>query len=427
VVSGVDQTGLSQKAGAVVSHLHLADRAEHLGAAVISPGGADLYLSGDILQAASARHLERTEPGRTVAVVDRDLTPTAAMLQTGTGGPDRGALEQAISDRVGPDRVAFIDSKPIAENLLGNHLLANIVLLGAAFQLGGLPMTLPQVEAAIAEVSPGGAEDTRAAFQWGRWAVHDPTAVAARLAVVESRAAAPGGLLEPSLAARRQAEKLVAGRPLPAARLDRVTRRTAQVIDYQDADRAIRFLDLVERAVAVDGPDRDWALTDAVSESWFKLLTYKDEYEVARLHLQADYAHAARQLGIDGPYTVKYHLHPPALRRLGLSRKLPLGASYRAAFVVLSRMKRVRGTRLDLFGWDRDRRMERALIEEYEALMVPALAADPGDGYPRLVELAASALEIKGYGPVKDAAVVHWRAAVDEWKGGDRGAARAGQ
>jgi indolepyruvate ferredoxin oxidoreductase len=425
VVSGVDQTGLSQKAGAVVSHLHLADRAEHLGAAVISPGGADLYLSGDILQAASARHLERTEPGRTVAVVDRDLTPTAAMLQTGTGGPDRSTLEQAITERVGPDRVAFIDSKPIAEHLLGNHLLANVVLLGAAFQLGGLPMTWEQVDAAIAEVSPGGADDTRAAFQWGRWAVHDPAAVAGRLAAEGSGAAAPGGLLEPSPAAWGRAERLVAGRPLPAGRVERLTRRTAQVIDYQDADRAGRFLDLVERAAAVDGPDRAWALTDAVSEAWFKLLTYKDEYEVARLHLQADYAHAARQLGIDGPYTVKYHLHPPVLRRLGLSRKLPLGASYRAAFVVLSRMKRVRGTRLDPFGSDRDRRTERALIEEYEALMVEALAAGPAGGYPRLVELAASALEIKGYGPVKDAAVTRWRAAVAEWKGGDRGAALA--
>jgi indolepyruvate ferredoxin oxidoreductase len=120
-----------------------------------------------------------------------------------------------------------------------------------------------------------------------------------------------------------------------------------------------------------------------------------------------DYAAAARDLGIDGPYTVKYHLHPPALRRLGLKRKLPLGTTYALGFQVLARMKRLRGTPLDFFGWDRDRRLERALIAEYERLITEALGA--GTPHDDLVLLAESALMIKGYAAVKEAAVQRWR------------------
>ena len=423
-VSGVDQTGLSQKAGAVVSHLQLAERAEDLGAAVTGPGGADLYLSGDILQAASARHLDRTEPGRTIAVVDRSLTPTAPMLQTGAEGPGGAGLEKAVVDRVGPERVHFVDSRPIAEHLLGNHLLANVVLLGAAFQSGGLPLTLEQVTRAIDEVSPGGADATREAFEWGRWAVHDADVVARRLRSGAADGPRPAGISDPSDAAGRRAAAMVADRRLPGALEAHLTRRTAQVIDYQDAALAGRYLALVAKAAAIDRDDRDWALTGAVTEAWFKLLTYKDEYEVARLHLKADYARAARDLGIDGPFTVRYHLHPPVLRRLGLSRKLALGAPYQKAFVVLRAMKRLRGTRFDPFGCDRDRRMERALIEEYETLITSALAEGPAD-YRWLVQVAASALEIKGFGPVKEAAVDRWRATVAELRAGYRPARRA--
>ncbi|HEX3454427.1 MAG TPA: 2-oxoacid:acceptor oxidoreductase family protein, partial [Gaiellaceae bacterium] len=146
LVGGMDQTGLSQKAGAVVSHLHLATDRDALGAAAVGSGGADLYLSGDILQAASANHLARIRGGTTIAVIDRDVTPTAAMLQTDTAPPELALLEQTIADRVGPDRTVFVDAQAIAEGLLGNHVLANVVLLGAAYQAGGLPVGLAGIE-----------------------------------------------------------------------------------------------------------------------------------------------------------------------------------------------------------------------------------------------------------------------------------------
>jgi indolepyruvate ferredoxin oxidoreductase len=201
---------------------------------------------------------------------------------------------------------------------------------------------------------------------------------------------------------------LVEGAGVPADLRGFLTRRAAQVADYQDARLARRFLGLVTRAAERDDAGHGWALTRSVAEAWFKLLTYKDEYEVARLHLAYDYGAAARSLGIEGPYTVAYHLHPPILRRLGLKHKLALGRPYAVAFRGLRAMKRLRGTPFDVFGWDRDRREERALIGEYERLVTDSA----GLPYEQQVRLAESVLSIKGYGPVKEAAVARWRETV---------------
>jgi len=171
---------------------------------------------------------------------------------------------------------------------------------------------------------------------------------------------------------------------------------------------ARRFLALVARATRSDDADHGWALARAVIDAWFKLLTYKDEYEVARLHLAVDYDHLADELGIDGAYEVTFHLHPPVLRRLGLHRKLPMGRTYEAAFHGLRALRRVRGTSLDLFGRDPDRRTERAVIEEYERVMLDHLG-DAAFAYDQLVRLAASPMSIKGYAEIKEEAVARWR------------------
>ncbi len=406
-IGGMDQTGLSQKAGAVVSHLHLAAEASDVDSAMVST--ADLYLSGDILQAASAAHLDRVRPGHTVAVVDRNFTPTSAMLQTDLSPPDAAMLQQVIEDRVGKDRAAFLDTKRIAEGVFDNHLLANVVLLGAAFQLGAVPLSLADIEQAVQRQGRAAA-DNRQAFEWGRWAVHDRAAVEGCLAAVaDADGGGPGSLLDPSPGALQVATKLVGERALPDALGELATRRAAQAVDYQDAARAERYLDLVEYVAARDGPDHQWELTWAVAESWFKLLTYKDEYEVARLHLKADYGRVARDLGIDGAYSVTYHLHPPVLRRLGRKTKLPMGKPYQLAFHALRGMKRLRGTPLDVFGWDRDRRTERAVIEEYAQLIHETVAPPSALAYDTMVRIARSAMSVKGYGPIKEEAVDRWR------------------
>jgi indolepyruvate ferredoxin oxidoreductase len=439
-VGGLDQTGLSQKAGAVVSHLHLARTPAGLGAATVGSDEAGLYLSSDILQAAAPRHLAKIRPGHTIVVVDPELTPTAAMLQLSSGGatprtprgtpdgkaeipgvpspggangePDVEALKAAIRERAAGGRVAFVAARQIAEAVFSDHLLANVILLGAAFQLGGIPAAAEHAEVAMTRQGKAAAVN-REAFAWGRWAVHDPAAVEA--ALLAGRQPAPGPF-DPSPAALAAARELTAGAglaaSLPPDLRDLLTRRAAQVTDYQDARLAARFLRLVAQAAAHDarGPGRGWALTRAVAQSWFKLLTYKDEYEVARLHLAFDYGAAARELGISGRYSVTYHLHPPVLRRLGLRKKLPLGTPYAVAFGVLRPMKRLRGTRADIFGADRDRRLERQLIAEFEQLIMSAIADDMP--YGDLVRLAGSAMAIKGYGPVKEAAAASWRAEV---------------
>jgi indolepyruvate ferredoxin oxidoreductase len=412
-VGGMDQTGLSQKAGAVVSHLHLASDRADVGSATVGTAGADLYLSGDILQAAGDRHLEKVQPGRTLAVIDRDLTPTASMLQTGAAPPDITALEGAIAARVGADRVAFVDSKRMAGVLLGNPMLANVILIGAAFQLGGLPLSIEAIRDAVGKEAPGGASDTLEAFEWGRWTIHDPAAVQAVLDSADAGEAEQRSLFEPTARAVASASTLLGGRSLPQELLPLLTRRAAQVIDYQDRARAGRYLDLVERVAATDTAEQEWALTRSVSEAWFKLLTYKDEYEVARLHLRVDYGTIAAEMGIEGPYRVEYHLHPPVLRRLGLGRKLPMGRPYEVAFRALCAMKRLRGTPFDPFGLDPDRRAERQLIEDYERLMADTSEAD----YATRLRLAASPLSIRGYGAIKEQAIRRWRREVSDLTG----------
>jgi indolepyruvate ferredoxin oxidoreductase len=330
------------------------------------------------------------------------------MLQTGAASPPVSQLRETIADRVGPDRVAFLNSKRIAEAVFADHLLANIVLLGAAYQLGGLPLAPGDIDTAMRRQGAA-ASANREAFVWGRWAVHDPAAVDTALESVADGAAGP---FDPPPRLVAAATDLLRGRPLPEDLRPLLIRRTAQVMDYHDGVRARRYLALVEMAVSRDGPAEGWALTRAVATAWFKVLTYKDEYEVARLHLRVDYGRLAQELGIDGPYSVKYHLHPPILRRMGLQKKLPLGAPYELAFHALRRMKRLRGTPFDPFGWDRDRRTERSLIEEYEQLVVGALAPQAALSYEERVARAESVLEVKGYGPIKEAAVERWRARV---------------
>lgn len=411
IVSSLDQTGLAQRGGAVVSHIHFAKERAALGAAAIGPSGADLYLSSDIFQAANANHLERVRADATFAVVDRHVTPTASMQQTGQLAPDVAALQQVIRERVGEQRIAFVDAQEIAAKVFAQHVLSNVVLLGAAFQLGALPLSFADIEAGLER--RGASKENREAFLWGRWAVHDPPAVQAALA--SSSSVSMRNAFEPSARAITSAKRLLVAnlRKLPRELAPHLQRRVAQVIDYQDASLAATYLDLVVRAAERDRAARNWALTWAVTESWFRLLTYKDEYEVARLHTSTRYELIAKDLGIEGPYEVKYHLHPPFLRRLGMKRKLALGWVYVIAFFVLSRLKFLRGSLFDVFGWDRDRKLERAVISEYREQVGRSLDSD-AITYDRKVELAESALSIKGYGPVKEQSIAAWRKRIDE-------------
>lgn len=409
-VAGLDQTGLSQRGGAVVSHLRLSATGEAPMAATIGREGADLYLSGDILQAAQPRHLDRIRPDVCAAVIESEVTPTAAMLQVGIASPPPIELCKAIAARIGAGTAAFVNAKRIADDVFGDALMANMVLVGGAFQLGALPFPQSAIEQAMQDLGKSAARN-RSAFEWGRWAVHDPDAVAAALASSNIGSVNRSEPFEPSPGAVTAARALLKTRELPEELHDLIVRRSAQIIDYQNEKLARRFLALVERASATDSADRDWELARAVIEGWFKLLTYKDEYEVARLHAATDYDAIARDLGIEGPHTVRYHLHPRQLRRLGFASKVALGKPFDLLFRFLRRMKGLRGTPLDPFGWDEDRRLERALAAEYEEMLGAAIGTMD---YNKAVELAASTAIVKGYGAVKEVNAGSWREHVAE-------------
>jgi indolepyruvate ferredoxin oxidoreductase len=410
-VQGVDQTGLSQKAGAVVSHLHVAPTGSDVTTATVADRDADLYVSGDILQAASATHLRKVAPGRTVAVVDAAFVPTATMLQT-DGSVDAARLAEALTEAVGAERTMLADSTGLAETVFGDHLPANVVLLGAAFQRGALPLPLDALHQAISEQGRAAAMNMEA-FAWGRWVANDPGAVAAALAGgADAGTREPQATLwNPSTRSTSRAQDLVGRRDVPPVLRDLIERRAAQLLDYQGEGVARRWLDLVGRAAAVEDEAQAFALTEAVGEGWFKLLTYKDEYEVARLHLRLDLDDVAGDLGIADGYRVQYHLHPPTLRRLGVDHKIALGGAWaRAAFRGLAALRRVRGTPLDVFGYARHRREERRLADEYAELMAAALSRLTPDTYVATVELARSVAAIRGYEDIKSASIERWRA-----------------
>ena len=410
-LQGVDQTGLSQKAGAVVSHLHVAPDGGGMTTATVADGDADLYLSGDILQAASATHLRKVAPGRTVAVVDTAFVPTGTMLQT-DGSVDEAGLAAALRDAVGDERTLLTDSTGLAEAVFGDHLPANVVLLGAAFQRGALPLPLDAIGQAISEQGRA-APMNHEAFAWGRWVAHDPGAVAAALGrgPEAGTAAPPTTLWDPSARGAARARPLVGRRDVPPSLRALVERRAAQLVDYQGKRVLGRWLDLVADAAAADGEAHGFALTEAVAEGWFKLLTYKDEYEVARLHLRMDLDETASGLGLADGYRVQYHLHPPSFRRLGVDHKIAVGDRLgRVAFRGLAALRRVRGTPLDVFGYARHRREERRLADEYGALMRAAIAGLTPDSYAAAVDLARSVQSIRGYEDIKSAAIERWRA-----------------
>jgi indolepyruvate ferredoxin oxidoreductase len=407
VVQGVDQTGLSQKAGAVVSHLHIAPSESEIATATVSDGSADLYLSGDILQAASAVHLAKVVPGRTFAVVDDALVPTAGMLQ-GNGTVDPSALPAAITGVVGADRTLLLDSTGLAEQVFGTHLPANVVLLGAAYQRGALPLPLDAIEQVITDQGPASATNLEA-FRWGRWLAESPGAVAAALGSSPADDAETS-IWDPTAASVARARRLVPDDDVPLRPL--IERRAAQIVDYQGPKLAQRWLDLVLAAAAVDDAERGFALTEAVAEGWFKLLTYKDEYEVCRLHLRLDHDAVAAELGLPDGYRARFMLHPPFLRRLGMQKKIALGRWSRPIFRALAALRRVRGSSLDLFGYAAHRREERALAAEYGELLSAALTSLDPTTYSSVVALAASVQSIKGYEDIKSTAIAAWRAEV---------------
>jgi indolepyruvate ferredoxin oxidoreductase len=405
-VRGLDQTGLSQKGGPVVSHLKIYDRSEDVSSKV-GAGEADTYLGFDILVATAAQNLDHARPDKTVAVVSTSKVPTGAMVtSTEVQFPETAGL-LATLDRVSrKDENVYLDALGLAERLFDDHMAANLIVLGAAYQAGALPVTAAAIEQAIALNGVAVPMNTQA-FRAGRLAVADPAWVRGLTRMRPGRQPLSGQALS------AEAQELVR-RVAASGELQRLLEvRVPELIAYQDAAYARQYVEFVRHVReaeqrAMPGESR---LSEGVARYLFKLMAYKDEYEVARLHLRDD---PARQLAAEFPegVVVRYHLHPPLLRALGLRGKLKLGKWFDAVFRLLVTFRGLRGTALDPFGYAHVRRVERELIGEYRALVDKALVDLSETGYERAVTLARLPDLIRGYEGIKLGNVKRFRDAV---------------
>ncbi|HEX4224770.1 MAG TPA: indolepyruvate ferredoxin oxidoreductase family protein [Pseudonocardiaceae bacterium] len=397
-VRTLDQTGLAQKGGAVVSDVKVS--AEPMArAAKIADGECDLYLACDALVAADQTHLAAADPGRTTAVVSTTEVPTGAMItDTSVAFPAPETVRSAIADAV--SRTVSLDARGLAERLFDNDQSANILQLGAAFQTGSIPLPAEVIEQAIT-LNGTAVEQNLQAFRRGRQLVADPTALDAELATPVTEPEA----LSPEAARIRALVAAPAGTEL--ARLLDI--RVPELIAYQNADYARSYAEFVEQVRVLEGGTTE--VTEAVARNLHKLMAYKDEYEVARLCLDEKVLSDIRNaFGRDTRYS--YRLHPPVLRALGMRRKISLGPWFRPGFRALYAMRGVRGRWFDPFGRTGVRKTERALVEEYRAAVLRAFTAPSPEPavLTELAELAELPDQVRGYEDIKLDNVAAYRA-----------------
>ena len=364
----MEMAGLAQKGGAVHIHLRLAERPQDINAIRVAVGEADCVIGGDLVVTAGAKTLGLMRQGRTGAVVNSHEIITGEFTRNREFRLPSGQMRLALEARL-KDRAAFFDATDLAAKLLGDAIYSNMLVLGAAWQKGLVPVSLAAIRAAI-EMNGAAVAGNLRAFDIGRWAVAHP---------------------------ERAAEVTAEDDPKVLTLQEKIDFRANRLAAYQDRAYADRFRALVDRA-----PE---PLKEAVAKGYHHLLAYKDEYEVARLHLETAQKAKAE---FDGDLRMTFHLAPPVLGGKGPDgrpRKRAFGPWVLTLFGVLARMKGLRGTVLDPFGWLPERRVERALIAQYEADMaeVLPLVAPPTEGAVRA--LAELPLAIRGFGPVKDAAV----------------------
>jgi indolepyruvate ferredoxin oxidoreductase len=403
-VRGLDQTGLSQKGGPVVSHLKISERPVEV-ANKVAAGEADCYLGFDILVATSPQNLDHASGERTIAVVSTSQVPTGAMVtKTDVQFPEASGLHASIDRFTRKDENVYLDALGLAERLFDDHMAANLIVLGAAYQAGAIPVAAQAIERAIALNGVSVATNTQA-FRAGRLAVVAPEWLTAtktrRLGAVDVQ---PARELSPE--ARALVDAVGAGGEV--RRLLEI--RVPELIEYQDADYARAYVDFVKRVSDAERAARPGttALSEAVARYLFKLMAYKDEYEVARLHLQNDLVAALQEEYPDG-VSIHYNLHPPMLRALGWQGKIKFGRWFEGVFRALRGMRGLRGSALDPFGWAEVRRVERALVGEYKGLIEKALVRLDAASHARAVKLANLPDLIRGYEEIKLANVRRFR------------------
>ncbi|MDB5560462.1 MAG: indolepyruvate ferredoxin oxidoreductase family protein, partial [Enterovirga sp.] len=386
----IDMAGLAQKGGAVTSHLRLANRQEDITSIRVTAGMADLVLGCDLVVTGSKKVLGAMKAGRTAAVVNTAEVMPGDFARNADYSLPAERLKRAITTAVGGRSeqgagLSLVDATEAALALLGNAIGANMFMLGYAWQTGRVPLARASLRRAI-ELNGEAVKMNLDAFEWGRRAAAEPDQI--RAIVATSKASADSTELSETL------DEVIA-------------RRIAFLGDYQDADYAKRYRDQVERVRAAEAKavPGSTALTDAVARALFKLMAYKDEYEVARLYTNGHFAKQIASTFEGENLRFEFHLAPPLLARIdrhtGEPKKMSFGPWMLKAFGVLAKLKGLRGTAFDVFGYTHERRLERQLVADYVRLLdeiLPALA--PGN-HATAIGLATLPGKIRGFGHVK--------------------------
>ena len=385
-VGVIDMAGLAQKGGAVYSHIRIANTPDEIHAIRVAAGGADLVLGGDIVVAGAKKVLGAMKAGSTRVIVNTaEFLPGDFTRNTEYSLPTE-RLKRAITGHAGRERSHFVDASRLATALLGNSIGANMFMLGYAYQLGALPLSAEAIERAI-EMNGEAVPMNISAFRYGRRAAVDPKALEA--------------LIEPR--PQQQNDSL----RLSQSFAETVERRAAFLTDYQNANYARRYRNLVERVRTVEAEKApgQCGLAEAVARYLFKLMAYKDEYEVARLYSGTSFLDRVRS-NFDGDrLRFEFHLAPPLLARrdpqTGEPKKMSFGPWMLKAFAALARLKFLRGTMFDPFGYTAERKTEHQLVADYERLLGEIVEQLTPSNHRIAVELAMVPEKIRGFGPVK--------------------------
>ena len=385
--SELDFMGFAQKFGPVLSYLRIGNQPADINQVRIEPARADALIGCDLVVSSSPKASITYQKDHTRALLNTAEMLTGDFVRHRDASLNADERVAAVEDAVGQGRVTTIDANRLARRLMGDSIYANIMMVGCAWQQGLIPVSLDALLRAI-ELNGIKIDENKQAFTWGRIAAANADEIGDLLGENDS------GIDE-------TLDEMIA-------------RRREFLVEYQDTGLADRYASLLERVIEAEKAiTNDDALSRNVADAWFRLLSYKDEYEVARLHTRPEFLQAIRD-DYGSKAKLRFHLAPPLFSRKKDARGRPLkkqfGAWMLPVFRLLAGMRGLRGTPFDLFGYTAERRMERGLILEFEDLLESALAGMTIDNRDTLNENVCRYLELRGYGPVKEAAVENMRA-----------------
>ena len=375
-----DAAGLAQKGGATWSHVLVANQQNDIRTTRVGMATADLIFGCDPIVTASKETLLRMRAGRTHVALNANSTPTAAFVKNSNW---QNPAEQCVAEimaQVGKDNVGSFDAETLAQQLMGDTIYVNPIVLGYAWQKGWVPLHRESLLRAM-ELNEVQVKNNQLAFEWGRHAAHHLPAVMQGLQ-------------------RSQVVHFHKREPLE----DTIAKRVAYLNGYQNSAYAARYNAFIDRVRSAEQPLNKTVLTETVARNLFKLMAYKDEYEVARLHTDPAFLQRIADQ-FEGDYQVHYHLAPPLLAKRndkGQLLKQKYGPGMLSAFKVLAKLKGLRGTALDVFGLTQERQTERALIGEYTGIVEQLITQLQEDNHARAVEIANVPDSIKGFGHVKE-------------------------